>query len=244
VSAGITASVATRTRTAGFLRKMVPLWAHRVCGRVVEVARVARHDDQLAERLRAGDDSAFREFVGRCDPGLRRMARLYVSDALVDDVVQETWLNVIRGIDRFEGRSTLRTWAFGILVNVARRRAEREGRTIPFASAGSGVDPWDGVVDPGRLEHPELGGGYWPSAPTWARDPAEAAVASEVRGVVLRAIREISDAQREVITLRDLEGWSGPEVCEVLGISEVNQRTLLHRGRVAVRRALEEYLDA
>ena len=243
----MTVIVAGRPQMAGCPGSDVAVvgpWIGRVTGRRVEAASVARHDDQLAQRLRVGDESAFRELVGRCDPGLRRMARLYVSDALVDDVVQETWLNVIRGVDRFEGRSTLKTWTFGILVNVARRRAEREGRTIPFASAGSGVDPWNGVVDPRRLENPELGGGYWPSAPTWARDPADAAVAGELRAVVLRAIAEISDAQREVLTLRDLEGWSRPEVCEVLGISEVNQRTLLHRGRVAVRRAIEEYLDA
>ena len=171
------------------------------------------------------------------------MARLYVDDAVAEDVVQDTWVTVIRGIDRFEGRSSLKTWVFGILVNVARRRAQREGRTVPFASAGSGTDPWEGTVEPARLHHPELGHGYWPSSPTWARDPAAAAAEAEARTVVFTALEEVSPAQREVMTLRDLEGWSGPEVCEVLGISDVNQRTLLHRARVAVRRALEEYFD-
>jgi RNA polymerase sigma-70 factor, ECF subfamily len=194
------------------------------------------------ERLRRGDEAAFRELVGRHDAGLRRMARLYVDDAVADDVVQDTWLAVIRGIDRFEGRSSLKTWVFGILINVARRRAQREGRTIPFASAGSGRDPWSGTVEPERLHHPQLGNGYWPSSPTWARGPADAAIAAEVRLVVLGALERISPAQREVMTLRDLEGWSGPEVCAVLGISDVNQRTLLHRARVAVRSALEGYL--
>ena len=169
------------------------------------------------------------------------MARLYVEEPAADDVVQDAWIAVIRGIDRFEGRSSLKTWVFGILVNVARRRAERERRTVPFASLGSGPDGWNGTVDLARLHNPDLGEGYWPSSPTWARDPADAAVAAEARHVVLGALEALSPPQREVLTLRDLEGWSGPEVCEVLGISDVNQRTLLHRARVEVRRALEEY---
>jgi RNA polymerase sigma-70 factor, ECF subfamily len=197
----------------------------------------------LLERLRHADEDAFRELVRTHDAGLRRMARWYVDEADVDDVVQDTWFTVIRGIDRFEGRSTLKTWVFGILVNVARRRAQRERRTVPFASAGTGTDPWTGTVDPARLRHPDLGGGYWPAAPTWTRDPQDATVAAEARQVVLSALAQVTPAQREVMTLRDLEGWSGPEVCEVLGISDVNQRTLLHRARVAVRRALEEYFD-
>ena len=176
------------------------------------------------------------------DAGLRRMARLYVSGAVADDVVQDTWLVVIRGIKSFEGRSSVKTWVYGILVNVARRRAQREGRTIPFASAaGSGA--WEGTVDLERLHNPTLGLGYWPSAPTWARDPGDAALAAETRAVVLRAMAELPPAQREVMSLRDVEGWSGPEVSEVLGISDVNQRTLLHRARVSVRAALEEYVN-
>ncbi len=164
-----------------------------------------------------------------------------MDETSADDAVQDTWVAVIRGVDRFEGRSSLKTWVFGILVNVARRRAEREGRTVPFASMGSGGDAWQGTVEVSRLHHPDLGVGYWPNAPTWARDPAESAMAAEVRSVVLRAIEGLTPAQREVLTLRDLEGWTGPEVSDVLGISDVNQRTLLHRARVAVRRALEEY---
>lgn len=210
---------------------------------MVDAITAPREDDQLVERLRGGDEAAFRELVGRHDAGLRRMARLYVADAVADDVVQETWLVAIRGLRGFEGRSSLKTWLFGILVNVARRRAQQEGRTIPFASVASGADPWTGTVDVRRLEHPELGGGYWPSAPRWARDPADVALATEARDVALRAIAAMTPAQREVITLRDLEGWSGSDVCDVLGISDVNQRTLLHRARVTVRKALEEYFD-
>lgn len=202
----------------------------------------AHPDEELLARLLRGDDDAFRELVRLHDPGLRRMARLYVADAVADDVVQDTWLTVVRGIGSFQGRSRLKTWVYGILVNVARRRAQREGRTVPFASAG--VGSWEGTVDLERLHHPELGVGYWPAAPRWARDPAGAALAAEARDVVLGALRELAPAQREVMTLRDVEGWSGSEVCEVLGISDVNQRTLLHRARVNVRAALEGYFDA
>jgi RNA polymerase sigma-70 factor (ECF subfamily) len=199
-------------------------------------------EDDLLARLRRGEEQAFRELVGLHDAGLRRMARLYVADAVADDVVQDTWVTVIRGLPGFEGRSSLKTWVYGILVNVARRRAQREGRTVPFAPADAG-GPSGGTVDLKRLHHPALGVGYWPSAPTWARDPADAAVATETRAAVLRALQTLTPAQREVMTLRDVEGWTGPEVCEVLGISDVNQRTLLHRARVAVRAALEDYLN-
>jgi RNA polymerase sigma-70 factor, ECF subfamily len=200
-------------------------------------------DRELADRLAGGDEGAFRELVREHDAGLRRMARMYVADAVADDVVQDTWLTVIRGIDRFEGRSTLKTWIYGILVNIARRRAQREGRTVPFAAAGSASGAWGGSVELERLHHPDLGRGYWPAAPTWARDPARAAVDNETRAVVLSALNALVPSQREVMTLRDIEGWSGPEVCEVLGISDVNQRTLLHRARVTVRAALEEYFN-
>lgn len=202
------------------------------------------HSDQgLVDRLVRGDEEAFRELVRLHDPGLRRMARMYVAATFADDVVQDTWVTVIRGIGSFEGRSSLKTWVYGILVNVASRRAQREGRTVPFAPAGGARGAGGRTVDLDRLHHPQLGVGYWPSAPTWARDPAGAALDAETRDVVLRAIRDLSPAQREVMTLRDLEGWSGPEVCEALGISDVNQRTLLHRARVVVRAALEEYFD-
>jgi RNA polymerase sigma-70 factor (ECF subfamily) len=200
-------------------------------------------DRELVGRLVARDEAAFRELVRLHDGGLRRMARMYVTDAVADEVVQDTWIAVIRGIDRFEGRSSLKTWVYGILVNVARRRGQREGRTVPFASLAGGTRGWAGTVDLERLHHPDLGLGYWPAAPTWARDPADATLAAETRAVALRAMERLPPAQREVITLRDVEGWSGPEVSEVLGISDVNQRTLLHRARVAVRAALEEYLN-
>ena len=199
-------------------------------------------DQQLVARLRQGEEQAFGELVRLHDAGLRRMARLYVDQTVADDVVQDTWVTVIRGIAGFEGRSSLKTWVYGILVNVARRRAQREGRTVPFASANTGGSR-GATVELERLHHPQLGLGYWPAAPRWARDPADAALAAETRAVVLRALHTLAPAQREVMTLRDLEGWTGPEVCDVLGISDVNQRTLLHRARVAVRAVLEDYLN-
>jgi RNA polymerase sigma-70 factor (ECF subfamily) len=205
------------------------------------VSESLRADQALVARLARGDEDSFRELALLYDAGLRRLARVYVADAIADDVVQETWLVVIRGIGGYEGRSSLKTWIYGILVNVARRHAQRERRTIPFASAGSGA--WGGAVDLERLQHPVLGPGYWPAAPTWARDPADAAVAAETRTVLLGVVRDLTPAQREVLTLRDIEGWSSSEVCEVLGISDVNQRTLLHRARVSVRAALEEHFS-
>jgi len=200
-------------------------------------------DLEIVRGLRAGEEAVFARLVRLYDPGLRRMARIYVADNVANDVVQDTWMTVIRGIDGFEGRSTLKTWIFGILVNVARRRGEREGRTIPFSTAGTANDDWNGAVSLDRLHNPELGGGYWPASPTWARNPESAALAGEARTVVLQAIAELTPAQREVMTLRDLWEWSAAEVCEVLGISDVNQRTLLHRARVGVRATLEEYFD-
>ncbi len=201
-------------------------------------------DARVVSALRQGDEGVFADLVRAHDAGLRRMARLYVDDATADEVVQDTWATVVRGIDRFEGRSTLKTWIYGILVNVARRRGQREGRTIPFASMGSGLDGWNGAVAADRLQHPELGAGYWSTSPSWARDPQDTTLSTERRAVVRQAIAALTPPQREVVSLRDLEGWSAAEVCEVLGISDTSQRTLLHRGRVSVRRALEDYLNA
>jgi RNA polymerase sigma-70 factor (ECF subfamily) len=198
---------------------------------------------ELVDTLRRGEETAFRSLVLTHDRGLRRMARLYVGEAFVEDVVQETWIAVVRGIGGFEGRSTLRTWIFGILVNIARWQAVREGRTIPFAPVSSASERYQGAVDPDRLQHPELGRGYWPAPPSWPRDPESSALAAEARKVVSRAIGALPPAQREVIALRDVEGWPAAEVSALLGISDVNQRTLLHRARVAVRRALEVYLS-
>lgn len=171
------------------------------------------------------------------------MASQYVPSAVADEVVQDTWLAVIDGIDGFEGRSTLRTWIYQIMLNKARSRWRRERRTIPFAPGGPHHDPYEGAVPPGRLHHPDLGAHYWPEAPPrWETLPEERLESTETLAVLERAIADLPPAQREVVTLRDVEGWTGPEVCEALGISAANQRVLLHRGRVALRARLEEEL--
>lgn len=196
----------------------------------------------LVRALRAGDECAFRHLVAAHHAMLTRLAALYVPTAIVDEVVQETWLAVITGIDRFEGRSTVRTWIHRILLNQAQRRGPREKRVLPFAAMTRGTDE-RASVDPDRLVHPDLGANYWPDAPpAWHDDPEGRLLGAEVLGEVERAIADLPGAQREVITLRDVEGWSSGEVCDALGISSANQRVLLHRARVAVRDRLEEVL--
>jgi RNA polymerase sigma-70 factor (ECF subfamily) len=171
---------------------------------------------------------------------------LYVpSRAVAEDVAQEVWLGVVRGIGRFEGRSSLRTWIFRILANQARTRARREARSVPFSSlAGPGGD--GPTVDPDRFlgaDHPAFPG-HWASPPrSWEGMPEQELLAGETRERVQNAIDMLPASQRAVISLRDVEGWSSPEVCDLLDISEGNQRVLLHRARATVREALEEYLD-
>lgn len=201
---------------------------------------VAAPEAALVDALRRGDADAFGLLVNTHHASLRRVARLYVPDALVDEVVQETWAGVVRGIDRFEGRSSLKTWIYRILVNQARKRGGRERRTVPFSGMSMADD--DALVS--RLTHPLLGAGYWASAPNrWQTGPEDETVAAELRRVIRAAIDALPDAQREVITLRDVEGWTAEEVCDALCISAVNQRVRLHRARVTVRAALEVYFD-
>lgn len=194
------------------------------------------------DALRRGDEAAFRRLVEAHHAGLKRVAALYVPAGVIEDVVQDTWVGVIRGIDGFEGRSSIKTWIYRILINQARKRGPKERRTIPFSAAGTSGDHLPAVpLD--RLMHPELGPNYWPDPPpAWNTDPADRAIGSEIRHVVAQAIDRLSGAQREVITLRDVEGWGSEEVCDTLGISAVNQRVLLHRARTSVRAALEVYL--
>lgn len=215
-------------------------------GSVTILAREATSPAEMTETgmidaLRNGDEHVFRHLVEMHHTGLRRVAALYVPSNVVEDVVQETWIAVVRGIDRFEGRSSIKTWIYRILINQARKRGPRERRTIPFSALGPSEDH-DPTVPLERLLHPELGSGYWPEAPPhWNADPGDRAVASEIRSVIDRVIEGLSDAQREVITLRDVEGWDSEEVCDTLGISAVNQRVTLHRARTTLRAALEVY---
>ncbi len=205
-------------------------------------------DPGLAARLRAGDEDAFSDLIDAYGPALRRLARCYVPNEMVaSEVVQETWIGVIEGIERFEGRSSVKTWVFRILRNIARAHGVRERRSVNFSSASNQTDG-DGEVsvDPDRFldsEHPRWSG-RWRSAPhTWERRPDEELVCRETMNVVADAIAALGRSQREVITLRDVEGWSGAEVCETLALSEVNQRVLLHRARTRVRAVLEHHFD-
>ena len=191
-------------------------------------------DDQaLLERLRAGDEDAFRELVARHDGALRRVARTFVhTPSAADEVVQETWLGVIRGLGAFEGRSSLRTWIFRILINRARTRGVRDARSVPFSALDTDDAP---AVEPAAFGED----GRWTSAPPRLEtDPETSLLSGELREHLLRAIDQLAPAQRAVITLRDLVGVPAEEVCELLEISDGNQRVLLHRARSRVRTAL------
>jgi RNA polymerase sigma-70 factor, ECF subfamily len=190
-------------------------------------------DRDLLARLRAGDESAFEALVTRHDGALRRVARTYVrTDAAADDVVQETWLGVVRGLDGFEGRSSLRTWIFSILVNRARTRAVRDARSLPFSSLEEDDRP---AVEPSAF----AADGRWTSAPPRLDgDPETGLLSAELREHLLRAVDALTGDQRAVITLRDLVGLSAAEVCGLLEIADGNQRVLLHRARARVREAL------
>jgi RNA polymerase sigma-70 factor (ECF subfamily) len=200
-------------------------------------------DAELIEAIKAGDEGAFAALVDAYSPALLRMARMFVRDrAVAEEVVQETWLAVLRGIDRFEGRSSLRTWIFRILMNTARTRGAREARSIPFSAAVSADEP---AVDPDRFLGPDhRWAGGWMLGPSDWPTPEDELLSGETLEVILDAIDRLPESQRTVITLRDVEGLPADEVAELLEISDGNQRVLLHRARAKVRAALERYFGA
>ena len=198
---------------------------------------------QLLEALRAGDEAAFTQLVREYQPSLVRVARIYVpTQAAAEEVAAETWLAVLNGLDRFEGRSSLKTWIFRILTNIAKTRGQRDGRTLPFSALEDPGRVPEAALDADRFldpEHPRWPG-HWAVRPEpW---PEDALVAAETQALVAEAIEALPPAQRAVISLRDVEGWSSEEVRNALELSETNQRVLLHRARSKVRRALESYL--
>jgi RNA polymerase sigma-70 factor, ECF subfamily len=200
-------------------------------------------DGQLVAALRAGDEDAYRRVVTEWHPMMLRVAQIFVpSRAVAEEVVQETWLRVLGALDRFEGRSSLRTWVFRILVNTAKTRAQREGRVVPFSALDDPGRIPEAAVEADRFLGPdhERFPGHWSSPPRAL--PEERLLAAETRDVIAAAIDELPAAQRAVITLRDVAGWEAEDVCNALDVSEVNQRVLLHRARAKVRRALEDYL--
>ena len=201
------------------------------------------HDQDLVQRLRDGDESAFAELIDSYGATMLRVAQMYVRDrASAEEVVQETWLAVLNGIERFEGRSSLKTWLFRILTNRAKTRGERDGRMVPFSSLAGAGEEDEPAVDPDRfLGADSAEPGAWAAPPrAW---PQEKLLEHETLDVIKMAIDELPEVQREVIRLRDVEGWTPMEVADALEITDGNQRVLLHRARSKVRAALERYLD-
>jgi len=204
----------------------------------------ADDDSAIVRALRSGDEAAFMALVERYQGQMLRVARMYVpTQAVAEEVVQEAWLGVLRGLDGFEGRSSLRTWIFRILVNIAKTRGQRERRSVPFSSlwAVEGEEP---ALEPERfLPEGERWAGHWAEDPaSWDTVPEERLLSSETLAFVGATIETLPPNQREVIRMRDVLGWSSEEVRNALEISETNQRVLLHRARSKVRRALEGYL--
>jgi RNA polymerase sigma-70 factor, ECF subfamily len=203
-----------------------------------------RDEAALLARLRDGDERAFEQLVESFYPSMLAVAQGYVrTRAGADEVVQEAWVGVLKGLSRFEGRSSLRTWVLQIVANIARTRAVREARSLPFSSFD--VDDGERSVDADRFRGPDDPfPGHWKSYPTdWRTLPEQRLSSAETLARVRTAIEELPDAQRAVITMRDVTGCSSEEVCETLGLSEGNQRVLLHRARARVRARLEAYLD-
>jgi RNA polymerase sigma-70 factor, ECF subfamily len=200
-------------------------------------------EEALLAALRGGDEQAFAALIDRHHASMLRVARSYVATReAAEDVVQETWLGVIKGLDGFEGRSSLKTWIFRILVNRARTRGQREARSQPFSAVSPvGKEP---VVDPARFYDTGRWAGFWSAPPTLHSPAEQQVIATEASQQLLAAIGQLPDSQRVVITLRDVQGLSASEVCDLLDISEANQRVLLHRARTKARAALERYLDS
>ncbi len=190
-------------------------------------------DVSLLERLRGGDEQAFTTLVERYHASMLRLALSYVSSrAVAEEVVQDTWLAVLRGLDRFEERSSLRTWVFTILVNRARSTGAREARSVPVADAGPAVDASRFGPSGGWAVPPEQ----------WAEDAEDRVDAVKLSGLLRGGLDGLAGRQRVVVLLRAVGGLSSAEVCQVLAISEANQRVLLHRGRSKLRQALESEL--
>jgi RNA polymerase sigma-70 factor, ECF subfamily len=200
-------------------------------------------DAVIVVRLRDRDESMFAALIDAWSPGLLRAARAYVADEhAAQDVVQETWLGVLRGIGGFEQRSSLRTWVYRILINRAKTRGARDARTVPATSLTLTTEDYGPTVDPARFRgtddpYP----GHWRSSPPEWPSPEDDAVAAETRARLAVALAGLPTRQRIVVTLRDVEGYTSDEVCELLSVSAANQRVLLHRGRAALRAALETY---
>jgi RNA polymerase sigma-70 factor (ECF subfamily) len=204
---------------------------------------VAHGDDALVRALRDGDEPAFARLVDAWSPAMLRMALVHVpSRAVAEEVVQEAWLTLLRDLDRFERRSSLRTWVHGIVINLARSRGRAERRSTPLDIAADEARPLfeDGRFRPTADRWPR----HWAIGPTPWPTPEQNLLAGETRAVILAAVAALPPAQREVLVLRDIEGVPADQTCHALAITESNQRVLLHRARSRVRKAIEDYFDA
>jgi RNA polymerase sigma-70 factor, ECF subfamily len=216
-------------------------------GSVLNPQTLVRYSDaDLIDRLRTGDEAAFAGLIDAYSAPLLRLAVAFVqSPAVAEEVVQETWMAVVTGIGRFEGRSSVKTWLFKILTNIAKTRALRERRTIPFSEfdVDGGDEP---AVDPDRFlpaSHPQWPN-HWAAAPQpWSMGPEGTALDRETLAVLRRALEDLPRAQQLVVALRDVHGWPAIDVCAALDLSEANQRVLLHRGRSRLRTVLERYFS-
>ncbi len=232
---------------------------YTLCAGAVEVEAVADGEETrshaatsqasaeglLVDALRGGDERVFASLIDKHTSAMLRLALLYVpTRAVAEEVVQETWLAVMRGVASFEGRSSLRTWIFRILLNKAKSSGLAERRNLPLDDLdGGGEAEGPPVVDPARFTG--LPRGYWSSPPShWDELPEERLLARETLALVERAMASLPRSQRAVFELRDLQHWTAAEVCEALGITAANQRVLLHRARARMRTSVEEYLDA
>jgi RNA polymerase sigma-70 factor, ECF subfamily len=197
---------------------------------------------QLVAALRAGDEEAFTMLVTRWHASLKRVARTYVrTDAIAEDVVQETWLAAIAGLERFEERASLKTWLFQILANRARTRAVRERRSVPLTALAGGGDDAP-AVSPDRFQDEDATWpGHWAAPPRPWDDPERRLQSLEARDLLRAAIGALPEMQQAVLTLRDVEGLEAREVCALLDLSDANQRVILHRARARVRNELEHW---
>jgi RNA polymerase sigma-70 factor (ECF subfamily) len=208
---------------------------------------LSTEERELLEALRRGDEAAFVRLVATLHGSMLGLAMVHVGDrAVAEEVVQDAWLGVLGQLDRFEGRSSLRTWVLRIVANRAKTRAVRERRTVPFSAlAGGDPEADEPAVDPDRfLPAGHRWAGHWASPPvSWREVPEELLLSRETMAEVERAVATLPAAQRAVLVLRDVEGLTATEACQLLDLTEGNQRVLLHRGRSKVRAALERYLD-
>jgi RNA polymerase sigma-70 factor (ECF subfamily) len=216
---------------------------HRADARPTDQVGNLRQEEAVLDRLRAGDEIEFARVLRDWSPAMLRVAACYVrGSAAAEDVVQETWLAFVAGLSRFEGRSSLRTWTFAILVKRARTHAVRESRTVPLSELDGGAGP---TVDRARFQGTDGDfPGHWTSAGSprpWPANPEDAALAGEIRAEITAALAGLPQRQRTVVTLRDIVGMSSDETCDVLRISAPNQRVLLHRARARLRSALEDH---